>query len=119
MAIRLTESRLRQIIREEASKLTRRPTRSLRESPGAYASAQRSPQYTSALHKLVDSINDGDPWAYPAKEKLAKSPEMSDPMEGYSILYKDLIAAGIDKEMANDMANDISQGNPQGYQGNY
>ena len=38
MAIRLTESRLRQIIREEASKLTRRPvsrrTRRLRESEG-------------------------------------------------------------------------------------
>ena len=32
MAIRLTESRLRQIIREEASKLSRRPTRRLRES---------------------------------------------------------------------------------------
>jgi len=31
MAIRLTESRLRQIIREEASKLTRRPTRRLSE----------------------------------------------------------------------------------------
>lgn len=41
MAIRLTESRLRQIIREEASKLTRRPTRRLRESPGAGASARR------------------------------------------------------------------------------
>lgn len=31
MAIRLTESRLRQIIREEASKLSRRPTRRLSE----------------------------------------------------------------------------------------
>jgi hypothetical protein len=40
MAIRLTESRLRQIIREEASKLTRRPvsrrTHRLRESDGSF-----------------------------------------------------------------------------------
>lgn len=49
MAIRLTESRLRQIIREEASKLTRRPTRRLRESPGAGASARRSP----SVHQRV------------------------------------------------------------------
>jgi len=34
MAIHLTESKLRQIIREEAAKLTRRPTRRLRESAG-------------------------------------------------------------------------------------
>ena len=34
MSTRLTESKLRQIIREEAAKLTRRPTRSLSEAPG-------------------------------------------------------------------------------------
>jgi hypothetical protein len=33
MSIRLTESKLRQIIREEAAKLTRRPTRRLSEAP--------------------------------------------------------------------------------------
>ena len=33
MAIRLTESRLRQIIREETANLTRRPTRRLSEMP--------------------------------------------------------------------------------------
>lgn len=42
---------------------------------------------------------------------------MSDPMEAWSILYNDLSAAGIDKEMASEMADDISHGNKRGYQG--
>jgi len=110
MAIRLTESRLRQIIREEAFALSRR--RRLRES----GDDSRSPKYSRALNDLVSSIEDGDFWAYGAKAELADSPEMQgDPMTGEHILYTDLVARGVDREMASKMAEDIARGNKKGY----
>jgi len=116
MVIRLTESRLRQIIREEASKLSRRR---LRES----GDGSRSAKYSRALNDLVSSIEDGDFWASmrmsagaSAEAELADSPEMQgDPMMAERLLFKDLVARGVDREIASKMAEDIAHGNEKGY----
>ena len=69
MAIRLTESRLRQIIREEASKLTQRPSRGTRRRLRENA----DPKFQEYLEEILANADQGEFFADSATLAMAKN----------------------------------------------
>ena len=85
MAITLTESRLRQIIREEAAKLSRPPTRNLREGKFNYSTK------LSYLHEALDALEQAQ--VHEQSSATGNDPDLDSVVAGLRRLLEGTMAA--------------------------
>ena len=103
MAIRLTETRLRQIIKEEAGKLKRtRKTRSLRESREAFDAAFDRADYAG----LVDELYNMDPAAEGMMQGFCAE---GDPESASAYLQKYFPMMGVESEDEHRVLDEIGK----------